>query len=110
MQQSLRRLLVVAILSLSIFNAKAQPDVPLPEKKESKPYKILTSGKQITIKSTKDINHVMLWTTGGNRVVEQKEINKSLFTFTIPVNQNAFYLMIGMVGGKIYTEKIGIRD
>ncbi len=110
MQQSFRRLIAIAILSLSLFAANAQPNGSFPEKKESKPYKILTSGKQITIKSTKDINHVMLWTTGGNRVVEQKEINKSLFTFTIPVNQNTFYMMIGMTGGKIYTEKIGIRD
>jgi hypothetical protein len=110
MQQLFCRLLVVAILSLSIFELQAQPDGPFPEKKETKPYKVLTSGKQITIKSVKDINHVMLWTTGGNRVVEQKEINKSSFTFTIPVNQNAFYLMIGLVGGKIYTEKIGVRD
>ena len=47
---------------------------------------------------------------GGNRVVEQKEINKSFYSFNIPVNQKAFYLMIGLVGGKIYTEKIGLRD
>ena len=51
----------------------------------------------------------MLWTTGGNRVVEQKEINKSSYSFTIPVNQKAFYLMIGLVGGKVYTEKIGVQ-
>lgn len=109
MQQSIRRLLAVVILSLSLFVSQAQPDSKLPEKKETKPYKILTSGKQITIKSTKDINHVMLWTTGGNRVVEQKEINKGSYTINIPVNQKTFFLMIGLVGGKIYTEKIGIQ-
>lgn len=104
MQQSIRRLVAVATLSLLFFVSQAQPG-----KQELKPYKVLTSGKQITIKSTKDINHVMLWTIGGNRVVEEKEINKSSYSFTIPVNQKAFYLMIGLTGGKIYTEKIGVQ-
>lgn len=105
MQQSIRRLIAVATLSLLFFVAHAQPD-----KQEIKPYKVLTSGKQITIKSTKDIHHLMLWTTGGNRVVEAKEINKSSYSFTIPVNQKAFYLMIGLEGGRVYTEKIGLRE
>ena len=105
MQQSIRRLVSVATLSLLFFVSQAQPAM-----QHVKPYKVLTSGKQITIKSTKDIHHVMLWTIGGNRVVEQKEINKSFYSFNIPVNQKAFYLMIGLVGGKIYTEKIGLRD
>lgn len=104
MQQSIRRLLAIVILSFTLFVSQAQPD-----NKETKPYKVLTSGKQITIKSTKDINHVMLWTTGGNRVVEQKEINKASYTINIPVNQKTFFLMIGLVSGKIYTEKIGIQ-
>lgn len=104
-----RRLFAVAFMSLLFFVAQAQSNSKWPDSKENKPYKVLTSGKQITIKSTKNINHVMLWTTGGNRVVEQKEINNSSFTFTIPVNQKTFYLMIGLVGGKVYTEKIGIQ-
>jgi hypothetical protein len=51
----------------------------------------------------------MLWTTGGHRVVEQREINSSSFAFTIPVNEKIFFLMVGMDGGKIYTEKIGTQ-
>lgn len=109
MQQSIRRLLAVVTLSLLLFVSQAQSDSNFPLKKEPKPYKILTAGKQITIKSTKDIKHVMLWTTSGNRVVEQKEINKTSFTINIPVNQKAFFMMIGLVGGKTYTEKIGLQ-
>jgi hypothetical protein len=74
-----------------------------------KPYKILTSGKQITIKSQKNISHIMLWTTGGNRVVEQKEINNPTVSFTVPVNQKGFYLMVGLTDGRIYTEKLGVN-
>jgi hypothetical protein len=111
---SLKRLFAIVSLSTICFAVEAQPvkvsgNNPT-EQKEAKPYKILTSGKQITIKSTKAIKHVMLWTTGGNRVVEQKEINNNSYTFTIPVNQKTFFLMIGLEGGKIYTEKVGLRE
>jgi hypothetical protein len=109
MLSAIQRLTAVFILSLLFFASQAQPDTELPANKEAKPYKVLTSGKQITIKSTKLIKHVMVWTTGGNRVIEQKEINNSSYTFTISVNQKSFFLMIGLEGGKIYTEKVGIQ-
>ena len=109
MSSAIRRLMAVAILSLFFFASQAQSDNDWPPKKDVKPYKVLTSGKQITIKSSKDIKHVMVWTSGGNRVIEQKEINTGSYTFTIPVNQKSFFLMIGLEDGKIYTEKIGIQ-
>ncbi|MBL7748465.1 MAG: hypothetical protein JNM19_13595, partial [Chitinophagaceae bacterium] len=92
-----------------VFAAQAQPVTNTPAIKESKPYKVLTSGKQITIRSTKEIKHVMLWTSGGNRLVEQREINNTSYTFTIPVSGSYFFLMVGLAGGKIYTEKIGLQ-
>ena len=107
---TIHRLLAVASLSLIVTVPQAQPVNQASAKKEVKPYKILTSGRQITIKSTRDIKHVMLWTTNGYRVVEQKEINNSSFVLIIPVNQKTFFLMIGLNNGKIYTEKIGIRE
>ncbi len=104
------RLLAIISLSVIVVAAQAQQANSESAKKEIKPYKILTSGKQITIKSTRDIKHVMLWTTSGYRVVEQKEINNSFFVLNIPVNQKTFFLMIGLNNGKIYTEKIGIKE
>lgn len=103
------RLLAVISLSVVFIVSQAQPVYDPSIKKEAKDYKILTSGKQITIKSTKNINHIMLWSTSGHRVVEQKEINNNSYTFTIPVNQKTFFLMIGLANGKIYTEKIGVN-
>ena len=103
MALSVRRLAAVIILSLSFLALSAQ------SKKESKPYKVLNSCKQITIKSNRSIQHVMLWTSSGHRVVEQREINAASFAFTIPVNEKIFFLMVGLEGGKIYTEKIGIQ-
>jgi hypothetical protein len=110
MLSAIRRLLAAASLSLLFITATAQGNNESPSAtNEAKPYKVYTSGKQVTIKSTKAIKHVMVWTTGGNRVIEQKEINNNSYTFTIPVNQKTFFLMIGLDGGKIYTEKMGIQ-
>jgi hypothetical protein len=109
MVNAIRRLVAIVSLSVMVVTLQAQPVNSELVKKEAKPYKLLTSGRQITIKSTKEIKHVMLWTTSGYRVVEQKEINNSSFVVNIPVSQKAFFLMIGLSDGKIYTEKIGIQ-
>jgi hypothetical protein len=51
----------------------------------------------------------MLWTTTGDRVVEQRAINTTLFTIDIPINRKTFFLMVGMANGKVYSEKIGVQ-
>jgi hypothetical protein len=109
MASSVRRLIAVAVLSVLFFVSQAQPAGNQSANKETRPYKVLTSGKQITIKSSRNIQHIMLWTTSGHRVIEQREINASTFSFIIPINQKIFFLMVGLEGGKIYTEKIGIQ-
>ena len=81
----------------------------MPGDKKVRPYKLLNSGRQITIRSTKNLKHVLLWTTGGNRIVEHKEINHNNLVVDIPLNQKTFFLMIALNDGKVYTEKIGIR-
>jgi len=101
--KSVSRPLAVILFTVSFFSLQAQSS-----KKETKPYKVITSGRQLTIKSSKTISNVMVWTTDGNRVVEQKNINNNSFTIDIPVYRKAFYLMIGLINGKIYTEKIGV--
>ena len=109
MVSSVRRLLAIAALSVSFIVSQAQPAGNQSAKKELRPYKILSSGKQITIKSSRNIQHIMLWTNSGHRVVEQKEINSPSYAFIIPINDKIFFLMIGLEGGKIYTEKIGVQ-
>lgn len=102
--KSVCRLLAVVTLSVSFLALQAQP-----LKKESKPYKVLTSGRQLTIKSSKTILNIMVWTTDGHRVVEQKGINDNIVKVDIPVFRNAFFLMIELPGGKVYTERVGIQ-
>ena len=104
----IRRLLAIALFSLLFIGSQAQP-TETAVKKEPRPYKFSSSGNQITLRCNKNIQNVMLWTTNGHRVVEQRDINTSSYTFTVPVNDKVFFLMVGLEGGKIFTEKIGIR-
>ena len=106
MSNAIRRVYGIIILSFIVITLDAQPAEP--ENAGPKPYKILSAGKQLTIKATKNIKQVMLWTTTGNRLIEQRQINNSSYSFTVPLNHKAYYLMIGLHDGKIYTEKIGI--
>ncbi len=103
MISSIRRLCAVLIISLTFLAADAQPTV------ENPPYKVITSGKKITIKSSKAIQHVMIWTTDGNRVAEHKEINSTSFSLYLPVSQKNVFLMVGLNNGKVYTEKLAIQ-
>ena len=77
--------------------------------KEQKPYRILTSGKKITIKSTQDIENIIVWTSSGHRIMEQKEIKLSSVTFTVPANENICFVVMEIKGQKRYTEKIGVQ-
>lgn len=106
---TIQRLCVAVCFTIICFPINAQSTPPAKPGPLAKPYKVMTSGKQITINSSRNIFNVMLWTTGGNRVVEQKDINTTNYTFTVPVNQKTFFLMISLSDGKVYTEKIGVR-
>jgi hypothetical protein len=90
-------------------NASPEKEDEIAVKQNASPFKVLTSGKQITIKSSKNIKTIMVWTASGHRIVEQKELNASSYNFRITVNEKIFFLMLQLVDGKIYSEKIGIR-
>jgi len=104
MKLSVNRLLAIVFLSVSLQVAGAQPP-----KKEPRPYKIQSAGRQLTIKSSRNIKNVMVWTTDGHRVIEQKDINSTEVKLDIPVSRSSFYVMIELPGGKVYTERIGMQ-
>jgi hypothetical protein len=95
--------IVFVIFSLTCFSIppQAQP-VSTPAVKENeksnKPYRILTSGKLVTIKSS-----------GGNRILEEKNVNASNYNFRITVNEKIFFIMVQLADGKTYSEKIGVQ-
>jgi hypothetical protein len=98
----------VAIIAISCITIISHAQTGQTGITENKPYKILTSGKQITVKSTKNIKNIMVWTASGHRIVEQKAVNASSYTFNINVSEKIFFVMIEYEGSKPYTEKIGI--
>ena len=109
-QLSIRRLMATFVIaSVSVLTLMAPLYARSTADTSGKPYKILTSGKQITVKSTKDIKSIMVWTASGHRIVEQKEVNAPSFTFSVNVNEKYFFVMIQYEGKKPFTEKIGIQ-
>ena len=109
----LKATLIASLLSINCF-IYAQPKSSPPLQGTNadttvKPYKLLTNGKQITIQSKQEIRSVMVWTSSGHRIVEQKEINAATYKFTIAVNERIFFMMLETVDGKRFTEKIGVN-
>ena len=74
-----------------------------------KPYKVLTNGKQITVQSKQILKSVLVWTSSGHRIVEQKKIDAASFSFTITVKEKIFFIMVEMEDGKRYTSKLGVN-
>ena len=115
MQGSIVRkaLLLSAIACLSYFSEAQSSGIPISAsnhtEKTFKPYRILTSGKQVTVKSTKNIKTLMVWTSGGHRIVEEKNLNVNSYSFRIQVNEKVFFVMVQLADGKTYSEKIGVQ-
>lgn len=95
---------------LSLFHpVSAQITSAKTESRLAEPFRILTSGKKITIQAKQNIKEVMVWTSNGHRLIEQKEINSSTYSFTITINEKIFFLRVDMADGKMFTKKIGIQ-
>ncbi len=85
---------------------KPRPSV---NSKTAKPFKIITEGKKITVKSTKDIRKALAWTASGHRFSEQTNINTASCNFTVPNNERFIFVMLELEDGKVYTEKVGVQ-
>ncbi len=109
MRSLTRRIFALAIpVLLAATTLLAQP-VTDPGK-PAKPYKVLTSGKQVTVKSTRAMKNLMVWTSSGNRIVEQRDLNQSSYSFRADIKgEKYFFLMVQYDGMKPFTEKIGIN-
>jgi len=117
MKTIFRKSVAVAAFLLVITSSQAQDsdpgkDKPTTERKEIKPFKILTSGKRITVQSnsnTNNLKRLLVWTSSGHRIVEQHNLDVSVYIFNISVKEKIFFLMLEMKNGKRFTEKFGIE-
>lgn len=107
----LKRILCAAVLlafSLSVVvPVMAQPFET--SEKGAKPFKILTSGKRITIQAKQKIQSVIVWTSNGHRLIEQKEINLNSYSFNISITEKVFFARVTLEDGKMYSEKFGVQ-
>ena len=117
MKTIIRGIVASAILMMIAVSSPAQDseprkEIPYTEKKEVKPFKVLTSGKRITIKSNSSNNNVkgiLVWTASGHRIVEQHDLDVSSYVFNISVNEKIFFLLVEMKDGSRHTHKFGIE-
>lgn len=73
-----------------------------------KPYRLLTTGRQITIRSKVELASVMVWTSGGHRVFEQKDLERDEIEIQLTVPSRVYFIMIRLKNGESYSEKIGL--
>ena len=108
------KLAVIAFFTCLVSSSMAQDPGPKnnlssAERPESKPFRVLTNGKQITIQSNRNISKIIVWTSSGNRFVEQSNLEASSYNFTIPAKEKFVFMMLELQGGKRFTEKIGVQ-
>jgi len=112
-----KSILVFAVVCASILATAQHPGTTTPDlsessndiEKTSRPYRILTNGKTVTIKSVKNIRNLMVWTSDGHRIIEEKNLNTNNYNFRVTVNEKLFFVMVQLADGKTYSEKIGVQ-
>ena len=107
-------ILFAFFISISLFaTAQVKPirdTEPASENTNSrKPYRILTNGKKITVQGTSNISKILVWTSSGNRIVEQTNLNVPSYSFQVLQNETIYFLLLEFSNGKRYTEKIGVK-
>ncbi|MET0637257.1 MAG: hypothetical protein ABWZ25_14600 [Chitinophagaceae bacterium] len=102
--------MILALLTscLVVLSAPVCAQSVYADKETKPPYRILTAGNQISIRSTKDIKTVMVWTTSGSRILE-KSVLAPLYSFRVPTQHKLIFLRIELTDGKTYSEKIGVN-
>ena len=110
-----RRVLAPAIILCFATFVSAQangiPDTskPIIDRVASKPYKVLTEGKRVTVQSKTEISKIMVWTASGHRFVEENNVKAPSYNFVVSISEKLFYIMLELKDGKRYTEKVGVQ-
>jgi hypothetical protein len=112
LKTSLKALASAAVfVTLTFTIAEANPihDTSITGKPAAKPFKILTAGKRITVKSDQDIAKIMVWTSSGHRFVEENNVNAAYYSFDVTIREHYFFMLLEMKDGKRYTQKFGVQ-
>ena len=107
-----KAILVPALFCIACFmhaQVKQSPKSEVAISTTAKPFKVLTNGKQITIRSKQNLKSLMVWTASGHRFVEEKQLTSNSYSFTVPTKENIFYIMLETAEGKRFTERMGVK-
>ena len=105
-----KAMLVFALFSATyVINGQGKPVRDTEISSAAKPFKVLTNGKQITIQSKQNLKSLMVWTSSGHRIVEEKGLKSNSYSFTVPAKEKVIFMMIETAEGKRYTEKMGVK-
>ena len=105
-----KAMLAFALFSSTyVINAQGNPVRDTEISSAAKPFKVLTNGKQITIQSKQNLKSLMVWTSSGHRIVEEKGLKSNSYSFTVPAKEKVIFMMIETAEGKRYTEKMGVK-
>jgi hypothetical protein len=88
---------------------KQSPKSEVATSSMTKPFRVLTNGKQITIQSKQNLRSLMVWTASGHRFVEEKALTTNSYSFTVPAKETIFYIMLETAEGKRFTERMGLK-
>jgi hypothetical protein len=108
-----KAILVAALFSVTCFiygqDKSTRKPVVTTTGKAAKPYKILTSGNRITVESKQNLRSLLVWTASGHRIVEEKGLTTTTYSFSIPAKEKVFFMVIETAEGKRFTEKMGVK-
>ena len=75
----------------------------------AKPYRVLTNGKQITLQLRQNLKSLIVWTASGHRIVEEKTLQATTYTFMVPAKEKVFFMVLETLEGRRFTEKMGVK-
>ena len=109
MMSAIIRGIVCVCLITSTITIAAQPKETRSSPITTKPYKVLTNGKKITVQATSNISKLMVWTSNGHRILEQTRVNAISYSFEVPSKDKILFVLIELVNGQRFTEKVGVK-
>ncbi len=105
-----KAVLVLALFSVAyVINGQGNVARKTEINSPAKPFKVLTNGKQITIQSKQNLKSLLVWTSSGHRIVEEKDLKSNSYSFTVPAKEKVIFMMIETAERKRFTEKMGVK-
>ena len=107
-----KAMLVFALFGATYLTNAQGKQSPISEARatsSAKPFKVLTNGRQVTIQIKQNLRSLMVWTASGHRIVEEKNLPTTSYSFTMPAKEKVFFIVIETAEGKRFTEKMGVK-